>query len=87
MSTLELYHQIEQLPPQEQLVLAQQILAGLMHQLPFNTVAQPVQQEPSVMNQRVAGLHAGTAWMSDDFDELLPDAFWLGNSETHGSCN
>jgi prevent-host-death family protein len=29
---------------------------------------------------RIAGLHAGEGfWMSDDFDEPLPDEFWLGN--------
>lgn len=28
---------------------------------------------------RILGLHAhlGTAWMSEDFDEPLPDEFWL----------
>lgn len=29
--------------------------------------------------QRIAGLHRGQIWMSDDFDEPLPDEFWLGN--------
>jgi prevent-host-death family protein len=27
---------------------------------------------------RVAGLHPGGIWTSDDFDEPLPDEFWLG---------
>ncbi len=27
---------------------------------------------------RVAGLHKGAIWISDDFDEPLDDAFWLG---------
>ncbi len=27
---------------------------------------------------RIPGLHAGTIWTSDDFDEPLPDEFWLG---------
>ncbi len=27
---------------------------------------------------RIAGLHAGTSWVSDDFDDPLPDDFWLG---------
>jgi hypothetical protein len=27
---------------------------------------------------RVPGLHAGTTWISDDFDVPLPDEFWLG---------
>lgn len=26
--------------------------------------------------QRVAGLHAGASWMSEDFDEPLPEEFW-----------
>jgi len=30
--------------------------------------------------RRIAGLHAGEGfWMSGDFDEPLPDEFWLGN--------
>jgi len=31
---------------------------------------------------RVAGLHAGTIWVSDDFDESLPEEFWTGEQET-----
>lgn len=27
---------------------------------------------------RIAGLHAGEIWTSDDFDDPLPDEFWLG---------
>jgi antitoxin (DNA-binding transcriptional repressor) of toxin-antitoxin stability system len=27
---------------------------------------------------RKAGLHAGTIWTSEDFDEPLPDTFWAG---------
>ncbi len=29
--------------------------------------------------KRQAGLGKGNYWMSDDFDEPLPDEFWLGN--------
>lgn len=29
---------------------------------------------------RVAGLHAGTIWISDDFDEPLPEDFWTENT-------
>lgn len=29
--------------------------------------------------QRVAGLHDGQIWMSDDFNDPLPDEFWLGD--------
>jgi len=28
--------------------------------------------------QRVPGLHAGMIWTSEDFDEPLPDEFWIG---------
>lgn len=27
---------------------------------------------------RVAGLHAGAIWTSEDFDEPLPEDFWTG---------
>jgi antitoxin (DNA-binding transcriptional repressor) of toxin-antitoxin stability system len=27
---------------------------------------------------RVAGLHPNSIWVSEDFDEPLPDEFWLG---------
>lgn len=29
---------------------------------------------------RVAGLHAGAIWVSDDFDAELPEAFWTGTA-------
>ena len=29
---------------------------------------------------RVAGLHGGAIWTSDDFDEPLPDEFWSEDS-------
>jgi len=27
---------------------------------------------------RIPGLHQGEIWISDDFNDPLPDAFWLG---------
>lgn len=27
---------------------------------------------------RIAGLHRGVIWTSEDFDDPLPDSFWLG---------
>ncbi len=30
---------------------------------------------------RVAGLHRGAIWASDDFDEPLPEEFWVGMNE------
>ena len=35
--------------------------------------------EPTVpVQQRVLGLGVGDIWMSDDFDDPLPDEFWFG---------
>ena len=43
------------------------------------------QKSPSVdlMRPRVPGLDAGSTWVSDDFDEPLPDSFWLGDQPAH----
>ena len=32
----------------------------------------------AVSQRRIAGLNKGEIWTSDDFDEPLPEAFWLG---------
>jgi antitoxin (DNA-binding transcriptional repressor) of toxin-antitoxin stability system len=34
----------------------------------------------SSIKPRVAGLHKGAIWASDDFDEPLPDEFWVGTA-------
>ncbi len=81
MSTVELLAQVKQLPPREQLLLAEKILTGLADQLPNEIPFVPDQDnQPPIpaTAKRVAGLHRGMAWMSDDFDEPLPDEFWLG---------
>jgi hypothetical protein len=30
---------------------------------------------------RILGMHPGSIWMSDDFDDPLPDEFWFGDDE------
>ncbi|WP_017297093.1 DUF2281 domain-containing protein [Nodosilinea nodulosa] len=35
-------------------------------------------QSPAAAKERIPGLHPGAFVMSDDFDEPLPDSFWLG---------
>ena len=35
----------------------------------------------TVPKQRVPDLHQGQIWMSDDFDDPLPDKFWLGEND------
>lgn len=32
------------------------------------------------ISSRVAGLHLGAIWVSEDFDEPLPDEFWTGKA-------
>ena len=40
------------------------------------------QAEPAIeappKKKRIAGLNRGQIWVSDDFDDPLPDEFWLG---------
>jgi hypothetical protein len=31
---------------------------------------------------RAPGLHQGKVWMSDDFNDSLPDEFWLGEMDS-----
>jgi antitoxin (DNA-binding transcriptional repressor) of toxin-antitoxin stability system len=37
----------------------------------------PIPTSPAT--PRIAGLHSGAIQVSDDFDDPLPDDFWLGN--------
>ena len=41
-------------------------------------VARIVPGSPKVKAPRVPGLSAGKIWISPDFDDPLPDSFWLG---------
>ncbi len=40
------------------------------------------QQKPKTKKtkSRIPGLDAGTTWVSDDFDDPLPDSFWFGSN-------
>ena len=33
------------------------------------------------LTPRTPNLHPGSVWMSDDFDDPLPDEFWFGDDE------
>ncbi|MBI1766615.1 MAG: hypothetical protein HYR56_34840 [Acidobacteria bacterium] len=57
----------------------------ILHDLPFAngeavqvTVQSLAVTEPAPMQPRIPGLHAGAMQMREDFDEPLPDDFWLG---------
>ncbi len=43
---------------------------------PIAKITPIVQTEQTAPKQRIAGLGKGTMWMSDDFDDELPDEFW-----------
>ena len=66
MSTLaEIEHAADALPPEEFAML----LAHLAERSRSKSLPQ---------GERVAGLHPGAIVMSPDFDDPLPDEFWLG---------
>ena len=59
--------------------LLAQALAG--HEVIITERGKPVARLVPVApskKKRVAGLNRGTIWTSEDFDEPLPDEFWLG---------
>lgn len=37
--------------------------------------------EVDMSKPRILGLHPGAIWMSNDFDDPLPDEFWLGDDK------
>jgi antitoxin (DNA-binding transcriptional repressor) of toxin-antitoxin stability system len=43
---------------------------------PIAKITPIVEVEETRPKQRIAGLGKGTMWMSDDFDDELPDEFW-----------
>ncbi|ETW97070.1 DUF2281 domain-containing protein [Candidatus Entotheonella palauensis] len=64
-----LLERLSQLPESMQDHLAQRFLKELEE-----AEAQP----ETPFHKRVAGLGKGTIVIADDFDEPLPDSFWLG---------
>jgi Protein of unknown function (DUF2281) len=76
----ELLGKLQQLLPENQqllLTFAEFLLERQMRSIPENT---SVEAAPHPGQQRVLGLHQGMGWMSEDFNEPLPDAFWLGKA-------
>ena len=70
MATPEIRQKIDQLLPNE-LRLLSEFLDFLEFKAKKEAVAPP-------LSKRKGGLHPGAFTMSDDFDEPLPDSFWLG---------
>jgi len=48
----------------------------------FTEDSKPIARMLPIMEpitSRIAGLHTGAIWTSDDFDEPLPEEFWTGS--------
>ncbi|MBW4643030.1 MAG: DUF2281 domain-containing protein [Goleter apudmare HA4340-LM2] len=67
--TETLISQLQTLPPEQQ-----QMVVNFVEFL----VQKHAQSQPSQKKQRIVGLHEGMGWISDDFNEPLPDEFWMG---------
>lgn len=69
--TSELIAKLKTLAPQQQ----QQVLDFV------EFLAQKYAQPKLTQKKRVLGLNRGKYWMSDDFNDPLPDEFWLGEDK------
>jgi hypothetical protein len=49
----------------------------------INVIVDSLTEElsPTPVKKRTPNSHAGQVWMSDDFDDELPNSFWLGGDE------
>ncbi|MEL6460607.1 MAG: DUF2281 domain-containing protein [Cyanobacteria bacterium J06621_15] len=63
---------LQNLPPEQQQTVLD--FAEFLVQKNTQSQAAPTQK----VQQRVLGLNQGEIWMSEDFNEPLPDEFWMG---------
>jgi hypothetical protein len=72
MNTIEtIVRELEQIPEPMQLSVLEFIRS-------FSASAITENNQPSVLSPRILGLNRGAMKMRADFDEPLPDEFWLG---------
>ncbi|WP_204137801.1 hypothetical protein [Halomicronema sp. CCY15110] len=71
MTLQELIQEAQRLSWQEQLHLATRLLQ-------WAETKMPTQHDSQLSQQRQPDLHPGAFCVADDFDEPLPDSFWLG---------
>lgn len=57
-----------------------EVIQALSHELQQQYAHTTAVSSPTAA-QRIAGLDKGTFWMSEDFDDELPDEFWLGSDD------
>jgi hypothetical protein len=65
----ELLKMVDTLSPEEKRLLRERI------------DTETISTEVDLSKPRILGLHPGAIWMSDDFDDPLPDEFWLGDDK------
>jgi hypothetical protein len=65
---------LQALPPEQQ----QQVIDFV--EFLTQKYSQPANHSTQSPPVRVLGLYEGQGWMSEDFDQPLPDEFWLGQS-------
>lgn len=70
-----LFEQVDTLSPEEIKQLYDYIVKNHIQFVPTKAAEAPA-------GKRILGLHAhlGPHWMSDDFDDELPDEFWFGEA-------
>jgi hypothetical protein len=87
VSTDQLLHAAQQLPPREFSAFVKQLLEFQPRESrPSQVTSTPLQDETiaglaaqvQATGQRILGLSAGAITVSDDFDAPLGDDFWLG---------
>lgn len=64
-----------QLSPAEQLEIIQALSRALQQH-----AEAAVRPSNTASRERVLGLHQGQVWVSDDFNDELPDEFWFGDN-------
>lgn len=68
--------EFQKLSLQKQKELLQTLISKLGMTATEKVNAPPVQAQGNPPQGRVIGLHEGKGWISDDFDDELPDEFW-----------
>lgn len=74
-NTSELISKLQNLPVEQQ----QQVLDFI--DFLADKYVQNSNKSQEQTKQRILGLHENQIWISDDFNEPLPDEFWLGEGE------
>ena len=67
----------------EEMVIQVQDLSVAERKALINVIVDSLTIEvtPQSKKKRTPNLHAGLVWMSDDFDDELPESFWFGDDE------